>query len=1784
MPTGLVKNAADETKWKRAKRAAQKSTGKKSWALVNYIYQKMKKGVSDNIENDNAVAWTATGRLAKIFKPEKLNDYVESQTRGDIVGVSDNPVRLHPLIRDKIIQYLSQAKNVQGNIIRKKPEIFKVPHGTLSQNTLSKSVPISYIIKQINQEGGIDRLIKLGKLKHYNQGRYRDVYEWTNRRGEADPDKVIKIERRPQGANENEFSTWKKLQEIERTELVPKIYQRFQTPKGEDVIIAKKAEPFTLKTMPSESNALFRRLLPRDNKRSNFGIMKHGRVVKLDTSHDWADTINKGTPIKHIIRMIEKRGIGGLIENGTLEELGSGYSRNAYGYKGNPDVVIKHEPNPWPVSSNRREGMVYDALKRIGKTHLVPKIYANIQLPERQGDVLITKRAKPFKYSRSKELTSLMDDPNHLSTYKEIKKLMPFDNKDANFGTMGEGNKKRLVKLDTGDDPAHLIKQPSIFKAVPIAHIIRMINKEGISNLINNGTLEEIGSGGSRYVFKHKGNPHVVIKHEPEGNAFSSNAYETAIFKKLQQLGSESSFVPKVYTNQSIPKDKGGGTVLIAKRAIPYYDQYHSWTYSDPEEQAEDDRFSYEVDKIKNLLPADTSPQNFGIMGQDKHRRVVKLDTGNDRLDELNTKVKFKELKKRKEEFRSIFKAVPYKHILRMLAKYGIEGMRDKGWKIDSLVGGSYRKVFDLKIPGKEAPNVVIKMPRNPEDPTDWEANEEEAKAWKMLKPKEEQYLMAPVRGHEAPFLLMDKVIPLSKLVNVQSKILRRDPKYYKDYKKILERQPDDSAYRNLGVRKTKGETKQLVMLDANLFPTQYEWFQNKQDILKALSNKTVKESGDKINIDWKKYSIKQLKEGMEIEAEHGSTDPQTDVTHDDPVLTAKIALAHIKESPEYYKELKKMEKTLEKAKGFAPTGDPKDLFAGNKGRILSQNYTGDDRWNPNSMYEINKPGLPGRYTETEEPDSISKSINDISRTQNLFEGKSPLNETVIKRKQEHYSQKQPNIDSSDWPIYHHLKNESDLWQLAHNDFHNFGGINVRPNEIKAGMNEILYLTHAPHLVNSNFEPRPVSIIMNPNTIKKKSVWIPKDSYEYIEDPLDFSNKSKFNKESLRQDMYGGPLRKEHLQRIAQRYPDKLNLWATNDPENNPIEWSDIDEGHITKDLNTNDVLGVIHRVHRGNASQGGVAQMRTSAKLLSRRGIPYYIINGSFLSDRLRKEDVEDLESLGATFVNEKDAHQIARQLTKQSIGKLQKAVPDPLSSTPVEEIDTSAEHLDPEFREMILELIDRAKRELGLDVYIREGFRSRNRQQWLNDLVNAVGYGYAPSIYLENGQVDLRDIEFPHGAGLAADLGIRNLPDEREAHHTLHALFYSLFKDKVNPETLKDDENHYEASKEFIQQKERDLSNSNEYTKFASRFEKAKVGRKGRSLEETDWPYYALEPWKINKYPNTPETKSKIWRTNADRLMRHLLENKFSPEQIEKMFGEKNVHQSYRDAWKQGWGVDLKLNQNKTGDWEYSFSHPAKGLKQTFGDEPEKPSEGLEAYDFDLSNPPTNPEALSHEEPNAKKYTDYINETIQMIDKPKFKGFMGDVEQAARTYAKPLTDLAGVIGGTASYLKDKMGIESTPQNQSVLEEPQEETPKISNRFDPTGNQIENKISRQIEESEKRVKGYEAAPGLQVRKKINKIVPPTKTRGVTENVINKREKEFEKRSPEMLSRIQETAGLMHKKNEAKKEIVSAMNEEIDPSKIQKDVEDLAAGKKDQIGIGKAASIRFLYKALYRED
>jgi len=84
----------------------------------------------------------------------------------------------------------------------------------------------------------------------------------------------------------------------------------------------------------------------------------------------------------------------------------------------------------------------------------------------------------------------------------------------------------------------------------------------------------------------------------------------------------------------------------------------------------------------------------------------------------------------------------------------------------------------------------------------------------------------------------------------------------------------------------------------------------------KHFTAEEAKTIGKLLGIDWSEFDIEEYRMGMDVELEHGKHDPATNVTNDDPLTTGKIALAHLKEFPDYYTRLEKMEEEAKKAHG----------------------------------------------------------------------------------------------------------------------------------------------------------------------------------------------------------------------------------------------------------------------------------------------------------------------------------------------------------------------------------------------------------------------------------------------------------------------------------------------------------------------------------------------------------------------------------------------------------------------------------------------------------------------------------------------------------------------------------------------------------------------------------------------------------------------------------------------------------------------------------------------------
>ena len=75
---------------------------------------------------------------------------------------------------------------------------------------------------------------------------------------------------------------------------------------------------------------------------------------------------------------------------------------------------------------------------------------------------------------------------------------------------------------------------------------------------------------------------------------------------------------------------------------------------------------------------------------------------------------------------------------------------------------------------------------------------------------------------------------------------------------------------------------------------------------------------GEEIGIDWSSspFDVEQFRMGMDVELEHGLHDLMTNVTDSDPLVTGKIALAHLNEFSDYYTRLAVMEDEAKRAHG----------------------------------------------------------------------------------------------------------------------------------------------------------------------------------------------------------------------------------------------------------------------------------------------------------------------------------------------------------------------------------------------------------------------------------------------------------------------------------------------------------------------------------------------------------------------------------------------------------------------------------------------------------------------------------------------------------------------------------------------------------------------------------------------------------------------------------------------------------------------------------------------------
>ena len=89
-------------------------------------------------------------------------------------------------------------------------------------------------------------------------------------------------------------------------------------------------------------------------------------------------------------------------------------------------------------------------------------------------------------------------------------------------------------------------------------------------------------------------------------------------------------------------------------------------------------------------------------------------------------------------------------------------------------------------------------------------------------------------------------------------------------------------------------------------------------DARKEFTVDEARRFGEEIGIDWAAapFDAEQFRDGMNVELEHGLHDLLTNVTGDDPHVTAKIALAHLNEFSDYYTRLERMEEEARREPG----------------------------------------------------------------------------------------------------------------------------------------------------------------------------------------------------------------------------------------------------------------------------------------------------------------------------------------------------------------------------------------------------------------------------------------------------------------------------------------------------------------------------------------------------------------------------------------------------------------------------------------------------------------------------------------------------------------------------------------------------------------------------------------------------------------------------------------------------------------------------------------------------
>ncbi|MCL2707241.1 MAG: hypothetical protein FWE97_03675 [Dehalococcoidia bacterium] len=79
----------------------------------------------------------------------------------------------------------------------------------------------------------------------------------------------------------------------------------------------------------------------------------------------------------------------------------------------------------------------------------------------------------------------------------------------------------------------------------------------------------------------------------------------------------------------------------------------------------------------------------------------------------------------------------------------------------------------------------------------------------------------------------------------------------------------------------------------------------------KSFTIEQAKEAADELGMSFEKWDVEEFCKGLNLELEHGTVDPSTDITNDDPLVIGKLAWAHLKKIPDFYSRLAEMKKSI---------------------------------------------------------------------------------------------------------------------------------------------------------------------------------------------------------------------------------------------------------------------------------------------------------------------------------------------------------------------------------------------------------------------------------------------------------------------------------------------------------------------------------------------------------------------------------------------------------------------------------------------------------------------------------------------------------------------------------------------------------------------------------------------------------------------------------------------------------------------------------------------------------